>query len=247
MNHTLSTFFRSLGIIHQSSCIYAPQQNGLVERKHRHLLNCARALRFHVSLPLIFWGDCLLTAAYLLNRTPTPILGDHSPYEILFKTSPDYTQLRVFGCLCYAAVLPKSSDKFAPRSVKGVFIGYPYAIKGYKILNLSTRQVFISRDVQFIETVFPFKDLDVTPPQLLFPPSSVYIEDEPLHTCPEITSQEHDGFAYATPVLDNVSAVTVSPTDYATSDAIANPEGTNVEVTADTSGHSSPSLSLLRP
>lgn len=181
VNQTLAAYLSSLGIIHQSSCVYTPQQNGLVERKHRHLLNCARALRFHAGLPIIFWGDCLMAAAYLINRTPTAVLDHKSPYEILYQSVPEYDQLRVFGCLCYATIVPQPPDKFAPRSVKGVFLGYPYAKKGYKVLNLDTKQIFVSRDVRFVETIFPFKQIEVTPPHALFPPSSVYIEDDPLH------------------------------------------------------------------
>lgn len=51
-----SSFFSSLGVIHQSSCPYTPQQNGVVERKHRHILDIARSLRFQASLPLNFGG-----------------------------------------------------------------------------------------------------------------------------------------------------------------------------------------------
>lgn len=53
-NKVVKSFLKDLGIIHQSSCVYKPQQNGLVERKHRHILNCARALRFHAGLPVVF-------------------------------------------------------------------------------------------------------------------------------------------------------------------------------------------------
>lgn len=81
---------------------------------------------------------------------------------------------------CYATVLPKPGDKFAARVVKGVFIGYPYAQKGYKVLNLNTKQVFVSRDVNFIENVFPFKDLPSESPTLMFPSSSGFVYDDPL-------------------------------------------------------------------
>lgn len=100
---------------------------GFVKRKHRHLLDCARALRFLASLPIIFWGDCILTAAYLINRIPSLVLNGTSPFEILFNVLPEYDTLRVFGSLCYVTVPPKSKDKFAARAIKGIFLGYPYA------------------------------------------------------------------------------------------------------------------------
>ena len=100
----MSTLLQSLGIVHQSSCPYTPQQNARVERKHRHLLEMSRALRFQSGLSLKYWGECILTAAYLINRLPTPILHYKSPFEMLHNISPDYSSLRAFGCLCYASV-----------------------------------------------------------------------------------------------------------------------------------------------
>lgn len=150
VNKSVTVFLQKLGIMHQTSCAYTPQQNGLVEKKHRHLLNCAIALRFHASLPIVFWGDCLLAAMYLINRTLSIVLQGKSPFEVLFDTTPTYDHLRVIGCLCYATVVLQPSDKFVARVVKGVFLGYPYVKKGYKVLNVETKQVIVSRDVRFL-------------------------------------------------------------------------------------------------
>lgn len=108
-------YFAKLGIVHQTSCVDRPQQNGRVERKHRNVLEMARALRFQAGLPLKFWGDCVLTATYLINRIPTVVNGSVSPYEKLFKIKPDYGHLRTFGCLAMAYNPNLNHDKFAAR------------------------------------------------------------------------------------------------------------------------------------
>ena len=79
-----------------------PQQNGVVERKHRHLLDVARAFCFRGNLLLSFYGECVLTAAYLINKLPTPLLNYKSPHQILLGSVPVYSSLRSFGCLCFA-------------------------------------------------------------------------------------------------------------------------------------------------
>jgi hypothetical protein len=97
------SYYSSKGIIHQTSCVFTPQQNGVAKRKHRHLLNVSRALLFQANLPKHFWGDAVLTAAYLIIRIPTPLLSGVSPYEKLFHIPPSYSHLKVFGCLCFAS------------------------------------------------------------------------------------------------------------------------------------------------
>lgn len=108
------------------------------------------------------------------------VLGNKSPYQVLFNKAPDYDLLRVCGPICYVTVVPQPLDKFAPRSIKGVFLGYPYAKKGYKVLNLESKHVTVSRDVHFIENEFPFKNITVSDPSVLFPSNSEYVHDDPL-------------------------------------------------------------------
>ena len=103
---TLLSYYFENGIIHQTSCVDTPQQNGRVERKHRHILNVARALRFQANLPIQFWGECAMATTYLINLTPTPLLNGKTPYEILFQRLPPYSHIRIFGCLCYAHQRP---------------------------------------------------------------------------------------------------------------------------------------------
>lgn len=86
---TMKEFYSKRGILRESSCMDIPQQNGRVERKHRHILNMAsRGLRFQAHLPIQFWRECLLNATYLINRTPTKLLKGKSPYGLLYACKP---------------------------------------------------------------------------------------------------------------------------------------------------------------
>ena len=59
------------------------------------------------------WVDAFLTAIFLINRLPSPVLKNESPFSKLFKKSPDYTNLRTFGCLCYPLLRPYATHKLS--------------------------------------------------------------------------------------------------------------------------------------
>lgn len=98
--YRLHQFFRRISITHRISCPYTSQQNGIAERKHRHIVETGMAILAQSSMPLHFWDEAFLTACYLINRMQTPILQNISHITCLFQITTDYSFLRTFGCAC---------------------------------------------------------------------------------------------------------------------------------------------------
>ena len=151
-SNALKNYLAKNGIIHQTSCPYTPQQNGVAERKNIHLMEVARSIMFQTNVPKQFWSDAVMTACYLINRTPTRVLDDLTPYEVLNNRKPSIDHFRVFGCLCYVLQPMEQRNKLEARSTKAVFLGYSSTQKGYKYYDPDMRRVLVSRDVKFVES-----------------------------------------------------------------------------------------------
>ncbi|KAJ0437350.1 putative RNA-directed DNA polymerase [Helianthus annuus] len=98
----------------------------------------------------------ILMATYIINRLPSKVVGNKTPYELLHGEKPSYDHRRVLGCMAYYWSIETKGDKFEIRGWLGVFMGYPSGTKGYKINDPSHNKIIISSDVKFVEKVFPF-------------------------------------------------------------------------------------------
>nr|GFC07462.1 putative ribonuclease H-like domain-containing protein [Tanacetum cinerariifolium] len=153
------TFYEKNGILLETTCPHTPQQNEVVERKHKHLFETARALRFEANISKKFWGECILTVAYIINRLPSKVIKNKTPYELVWNEEPKYEDLRIFGCLAYFKNTNTKGDKFEEKGKPRVFWGYPQGIKGYKIYDIKSKKIVVSRDVLFLEENFPLKNI----------------------------------------------------------------------------------------
>nr|GEU52940.1 retrovirus-related Pol polyprotein from transposon TNT 1-94 [Tanacetum cinerariifolium] len=129
---------------------YSPQQNGVVERKNRTILNMVRSMLRTKKMPKEFWAKAVDCAVYLLNRCSSKSLYNKTPQEAWNGLKPTVSHLLVFGSIVYGHVPSQRRLKLDDKSEKHVFVGYDKQSKGYKLYNPITRKV-VSRDVEFDE------------------------------------------------------------------------------------------------
>ena len=156
-----STHFKELcdekGIVHQLTMPYTPQQNGVAERRNRTLMEMVRSMMAQANLPITYWGDALLTAAFVLNRVPSKSVST-TPYELWNHRTPDLDILKPWGCASYAHISSHRYGKLGPRGRKCIFIRYSETSKGYVFIGQEENggiTEFESRDVTFLENTFP--------------------------------------------------------------------------------------------
>jgi hypothetical protein len=104
----------------------------------------------------MFWDEAFAIAMFLINRTLSRVIGFDTPLHKLFHTTPDYSQLKVFGCACWPNI---NARKLAFRSTKCVLLGYNPNHKWYECLEVSLGRVYVSRDAVFDETMFPILEM----------------------------------------------------------------------------------------
>ncbi|KAG8500663.1 hypothetical protein CXB51_002624 [Gossypium anomalum] len=148
-----TSLLASQGIIHRITCPHTSEQNGVVERKHRHIVDMGLTLLAQAGLSMEYWGYAFCCAVHLINRLPTVVLKGQTPFQALYGHAPTYDHLRVFGCCCFPYLRPFSSHKLDFRSQPSIFLGYSPHHKGYQCL-LPSGKIVVSRHVVFDEARF---------------------------------------------------------------------------------------------
>ncbi|WZZ50841.1 hypothetical protein YC2023_050948 [Brassica napus] len=139
------------GIKRHLTAPYSPQQNRVVERRNRTLLEMTRSILKHMEVPNWLWGEAVRHATYLINRIATRTLVLQTPYESFKKRRPNIEHLRVFGCVGYVKITKPHLKKLDDRSRALVHLGTEPGSKAYRLLDPSTRRIIVSRDVVFDE------------------------------------------------------------------------------------------------
>jgi len=144
--------FKEEGIKAQYIVTYAPEQNGVAERKNRSLVEMARCLLIEAKLPNKYWGEAINTANYLQNRIITKATGT-TPLKRWCNETPNLEDMIVFGSKVYVHVPKELRKKWDNKAKELRFMCIADDAKGFRLLDPNTDKISISRDVKFLEVL----------------------------------------------------------------------------------------------
>ncbi|GJS09486.1 putative ribonuclease H-like domain-containing protein [Tanacetum coccineum] len=165
-NATLKAHYEKLGIMQQFSTARTPQQNGVVERRNRTLVEAARTMLIFSRLPEFLWAEAVATACFTQNRSIIHTRHNKTPYELLRGRKPNVEYFHVFGSLCYPTNDRDDLGKMKPKADIGVFIGYSETSRGFRIYNRRTKKIMETIHVKFDELTAMASENDCLEPEL---------------------------------------------------------------------------------
>nr|GFA43712.1 copia protein [Tanacetum cinerariifolium] len=193
VNQTLRDYYEEVGISDETSVARSPQQNGVVERHNRTLIEAARTMLIYAQASLFLWAEAVATACFTQNRSIIRLRHRKTPYELLHSNLPDLSFFHVFGALCYLTNDSKNLGKLQPKADIGIFIGYAPINKAFRIYNRRTRRIVETIHVDFDEltamaseqSIIPQVDADSTGS-----PSSTTVDQEAPSPSKSLTPTE---------------------------------------------------------
>nr|GEY81775.1 hypothetical protein [Tanacetum cinerariifolium] len=151
LNKTLNAFFKEEGIEHQTSTARTPEQNGVVKRRNRTLVEAARTMLLASQLPLFSWAEAIATACYTQNQSIIIPTHGKTPYHIINDRKPSIKHLYIFGCICYITRDGENLDKIKEKEDQCILVEYSTQSKGYRVYNNRTRMLVKSIHIRFDE------------------------------------------------------------------------------------------------
>nr|GEX34558.1 hypothetical protein [Tanacetum cinerariifolium] len=147
----LHAYFAAEGIHHQTSVARTPEQNDVVERRNRTLVEAARTMLSAAKVPLFFWAEAIATVCFTQNRSPIIPRHDKIPYHIINNRKPSVKFFRIFGSICYIVRDGENLDKMKEKGDECIFAGYSNQSRAYRVFNKRTRVIMESINVNFDE------------------------------------------------------------------------------------------------
>ncbi|GKE43194.1 retrovirus-related pol polyprotein from transposon TNT 1-94 [Tanacetum coccineum] len=171
LNKSLNAIFNEEGIEHQTPTPRTPEQNNVVERRNRTLVEAARTMLLASKLPLFFWAKVIAITCYTQNRSIIISTHEKTAYHIINDIKPSIRHLHIFGCTCYLTRDGENLDKMKEKGDSCILVGYFTQSKGYRVYNKRTRLIVESIHIKFDE----IKETNTTAPSqqeldLLFGP-----------------------------------------------------------------------------
>nr|GEX13160.1 hypothetical protein [Tanacetum cinerariifolium] len=151
VNQTLRDYYEEVGISNEKSVARSPQQNGVVERRNRTLIEAARTMLIYAQAPLFLWAEAVATVCFTQNRSIIRLRHGKTPYELLHSKLSDLSFFHVFGALCYPTNDSDNLGKLQPKADIRIFIGYAPTKKAFRIYNRCTRRIVETIHVDFDE------------------------------------------------------------------------------------------------
>ncbi|KAJ9536327.1 hypothetical protein OSB04_un000490 [Centaurea solstitialis] len=227
-NIILKTFYNTFGITQTFSAARTPEQNGVVERRNRTLVEAARSMLAESQLPQYLWAEAVNTACYTQNRSIIHRRFGKTPYHILFGRVPSVEHFKVFGCKCFVLNESENRGKFGPKSDELIFVGYSESSIAYRVLNKQKRVVSESINVRFD----PITELSSDCSSSSSTNHVVNAESSSQDQCvtPESSQASYLDFLFQS-VYDDFSHATSSSTGSAL-DSLSLPSSSNVELSS---------------
>nr|GEY32977.1 hypothetical protein [Tanacetum cinerariifolium] len=134
LNKTLRAYFASEGINHQTSVARTPEQNGIIERLNRTLVEAARTMLSAAKVPLFFWAEAIATACFTQNRSLVIPQHKKTHYPIINDWKPSVKFFHIFGSLCYIVRDGENLDKMKEKGGACIFVGYSTQSRAYRLV-----------------------------------------------------------------------------------------------------------------